>query len=161
VTVTTDVVIVAAAVAYPEYLKYSAYAGHSDRPFRDTSRWMAFYTGGEIKPEVPEILHFEQSVIFSTDEAARRKAMEDATNKRMGDLIEALLGEKRRGEGATHDVALLSPIGDAATFVMAQPIISDKLDHAGKATPVSMGQYRYVRMEQLEAGPRTTHELNL
>ncbi len=56
---------------------------------------------------------------------------------------------------------LLSPSDDARTLLMAQPVNNDKRNHAGKATPTSMGQYRYTTMERLEKSPARTSELRL
>lgn len=72
---TTDVGIVAAGVGYPEYLSYSAYVGHPNRPFRDGMRWMAFYADGEIKPEIPEILHLEEAVSLPPSTRAKTNGL--------------------------------------------------------------------------------------
>lgn len=157
----SDVVIVAAGIGYPEYLQHSAYVGHPNRPFRESSRWMAFYTDGEIKQEIPEILDIEPSVRFSQEEAARREASSDVTYAQMGRLIRVLLEAGKREPNAELDVVLLSPVKDPRTFKLAKPIRSDKLDHAGKATAVTAGQYRYTTMRELEQEPSTTSELAL
>jgi hypothetical protein len=158
---TTDVVIVAAGVGYPEYLKYSAYVGHPNRPFRDGMRWMAFYADGEIKPEIPEILHLEEAVSFTAAEAARRRSMSDDVNRRVGDLIETLLEETIRNDGEEFSVVLLSAPDDVRTLQLPHAIVSDKRDYAGKRTAVTAGQYRYVKLEDLEKGPETTSALSL
>lgn len=132
----TDVVIVAAGIGYPEYLEYSAYVGHPNRPFRDSSRWMAFYADGEIKQEVAEIVEIEQGVRFTEDEATRREASGDENHARIGRLIRALLKSGKREPNAELDVILLSPASDPRTFKLAKPIQGDKLDHAGKNTAV-------------------------
>lgn len=157
----TDVVIVAAGIGYPEYLQYGAYVGHPNRPFRDTSRWMAFYADGEIKPEVPEILEVESAVTFTYEEVKRREESTDATSQRIGGLIRALLDTGKRELGAELDVVLLSPVSDPGTVKLSQTIPSDKIDHAGRATAVTAGQYRYTTREKLEAGPSRTSELGL
>lgn len=157
----SDVVIVAAGIGYPEYLQYSAYVGHPNRPFRDSSRWMAFYADGEIKQEVPEIVEVEPGVRFSEEEAARREASGDENHARIGRLIRALLESGKREPNAELDVILLSPASDPRTFKLASLIRSDKLDHAGKTTAVTAGQYRYTTMHELEQEPATTSELRL
>ena len=157
----TDVVIVAAGIGYPEYLEYSAYVGHPNRPFRASSRWMAFYADGEIKQEVPEIVEVEQGVRFNEEEAARREVSRDENHARIGRLIRGLLESGKRQPNAELDVILLSPASDPRTFKLAKPIQGDKLDHTGKNTAVTIGQYRYTTMHELEQQPATTSELGL
>lgn len=157
----TDVVIVAAGIGYPEYLRYSAYVGHPNRPFRESSRWMAFYADGEIKEEVPEILEIEPGVRFSEEEAARRETSDNENYARIGHLIRALLDSGKREPNAELDVVLLSPAKDSRTFKLVKPIQSDKLNHAGKNTAVTAGQFRYTTMHELEQQPTSTSELGL
>ena len=64
-----DTVVVAARAAYPEYGRHSAYVCQTGRAFRKGLRRMAFYTGGEIQREAPEILANRDPVVFSAQEA--------------------------------------------------------------------------------------------
>lgn len=157
----TDVVIVAAGIGYPEYLQYSAYVGHPNRPFRESSRWMAFYADGEIKPEVPEILDIEANVIFSKEEMGRREASGDENHARIGRLIRSLLESGKRESNAQLDIVLLSLASDPRTLRLQMPIKNDKVDHSGRTTAVTAGQYRYTTMLELEKQPRSTSELSL
>ena len=157
----TDVVVVAAGIGYPEYLQYSAYVGHPNRPFRDSSRWMAFYADGEIKQEIPEILHVESSVEFNRDEIERREASGDETHQQIGRLMRSLLDSGKRELKAQLDIVLLTPVDDPRTFRLDTPIKSDKVDHSGKGTAVTAGQYRYTTLIELEKQPAVTSELRL
>ena len=157
----TDVVIVAAGIGYPEYLQFSAYVGHPNRPFRGSSRWMAFYADGEIKQEVPEILHVESSVEFNRDEIGHREASSDETHQQIGRLMRTLLDSGKRELKAQLDIVLLSPVDDPRTFRLDAPIKSDKVDHSGKGTAVTAGQYRYTTLLELEKHPVLTSELGL
>lgn len=59
----SDVVIVAAKDAYPEFIKYQAYVGHPNRPFRRHVQWMAFYRAKAIQREVPTILEIRYGLV--------------------------------------------------------------------------------------------------
>ena len=157
-----DVVIVAGGpVGYGEYLKHAAYIGWANRPFKKECRWMAFYADGEIKREVPAIIHIETAVLFSQEEADRRSALEDPHQKTIGGLMTNLLRTGRRDHGKTFDVILLSAPKDSETQLLDRPILNDKESKAGRGIGISQGQWRYTSLEALNSGVRTTTALGL
>jgi hypothetical protein len=156
-----DVVIVAAGRAYTEYLKYQAYVGHPNRPFRPEARWMAFYAEKAIKSEVPAILEVRHAVLFSKETISQLHDGSLETDRDVADLIGVILAETRRSEGGTHDVVLLSPPGDPQTLKLPKEVPGTKTDRGGRPIPITMGQYRYTRMEALVTGPSSTDELGL
>ena len=92
-----DVVIVAARVAYPEYLEHSVYVCQPNRAFRDGLSHLGFYAEGAIQPYVARILHRADPVLFTSEEAAARKA-QGPHETAVGEAIETLLsiGARRR-----------------------------------------------------------------
>ena len=92
----SDVLIVAADRAYPEYLKYQAYVGHPNRPFREQVRWMAFYTAKAIQREVPSILEVRQGLVFSRRTMSHLYLTRKETDRDIADLIGVLLEETKR-----------------------------------------------------------------
>ncbi len=153
-----DTVVVAARAAYPEYERHSAYVCQTGRTFRMGLKRMAFYTGGEIQPEVPEILASRDPVIFSAHEAERYRASDDQTDQMIARLIDELLADSPRTPGDPYQVFLLSRPEDARTLVLPHPIRNTTRDKKGKPWAWTLGQ-RYTRSDVLERAPMTTDEL--
>jgi hypothetical protein len=156
-----DVVIVAAGAAYPEYLKYQAYVGHPNRPFRPEVRRMAFYTAKAIQREVPAILEIKQGLVFSRKTMGQLYSTGLDSDRDIADLIGVLLEETNRTEGGTYDVVLLTSPDDPQTFKLPHEVRGTKTDRKGRPAAITMGQYRYTSMEALAVGPSSTDELGL
>jgi hypothetical protein len=148
-----DVVVVAARDAYPEYLGYAAYVCQPGRAFRDGLTHMAFYTHGVIQREVPRILYREDNVLFTDTEAARRQQRR-GQDKRVGELIDALLATGPRQHGETFQVFLLSPTDDPQTTHLTRTIVNDTTTAAGRPWAWTMSQ-RYVTLARLTSGDVT------
>lgn len=157
----SDVVIVAGNTAYPEYLEYQAYIGHSNRPFRKTAQRMAFYKSQVIQREVPEILAIRHGIVFSDATISGLYSTGKPDDRDIADLIQVLLEETGRSDGDPFDVVLLSAPDDPKTFVLPKPVENTKTNRRGNRAPITMGQYRYTSMSALEAHPATTDELDL
>jgi hypothetical protein len=156
--VETDTVVVAANVAYPEYLKHHAYVCQPDRSFRPSTQRMAFYANEAIQREVPEILEVRDRVPFNRVEVDRLRAAGGETNNRLADLIAELVRTTPRSEGADFKVMLLSPMRDARTVQIPHKVVNSTVDYKGTNMAFTQGQ-RYTSLELLEKGPRTTDEL--
>jgi hypothetical protein len=141
------VVVVAARFAYPEYLKRSLYVCQAERVFRDGLTHMGFYANGAIQPHVPRIRHQEDLVNFTEKEAAARSGG-SATDRLVGEVIQALLADGTREEGKQYQVFLLSGPEDRDTVRLAQPIANDTLTASGRSWAWTMGQ-RYVSLASL------------
>lgn len=157
----SDVVIVAGSTAYPEYLEYQAYVGHSNRPFRKTAQRMAFYKSQVIQREVPEILDIRHGIAFSDATVSELYSTGRPDDRDIADLIQVLLEETGRGDGELFDVVLLSAPDDPKTFMLPQAVKNTKKNRRGNPAPITMGQYRYASMSALERHPATTEELDL
>ena len=145
-----DTVVVAARTAYGFYLTYGAYVCQPDRPMRQVAR-MAFYTGRQIKPEVPTILGHRHSVVFDETAAATLAQSAHGIDQEIGRLIARCLTDGTHTPGDVHDVYLLTPADAAETLLLRQPV-----DHLGSFA-FTMGE-RYVRSAQL-ATATTTDQL--
>ncbi|MCF2529449.1 hypothetical protein [Yinghuangia soli] len=154
-----DVAIVAAREAYPEYLRHGAYVCQPNRSFRSGITHFGFYTDKAIRQEIAAILYSEEAVHFTLEEATRRKADPKPEVIRIGELIEHLLAEDARAEGAEYKVLLLSTAKDDRTVLLPHLVTNTKLDASGRTTAWTQGQ-RYVRLSALGKGPRTTGELD-
>lgn len=154
-----DTVIVAANVAYGEYLKYNAYVCQPDRAFRTDARWMGFYANEAIQKEVPEILHVWDRVRFSREKVDELRKTDDPVRNELADLIEVLAEKTTRRWDEDFKVFLLSPSADARTHKLPKKVSNSSLDRHGSGTAYTQGQ-RYSRIDALLRGPANTDELH-
>ncbi len=157
---TDDVVVVAARFAYPEYLKRSVYVCQAERAFRGGLTHMGFYADSAIQPHVPRIRYREDLVTFTHEEVAARRAGSDL-DRRVGEVIETLLGDGPREEGKQYQVFLLSGPEEPDTVRLVQPIINDTVTAFGRSWAWTMGQ-RYVSLADLtRPGVTATSDLSV
>lgn len=157
-----DVVVVAARRAYPEYLERSAYICQARRGFRGGLTNIAFYTDKAIQKPVPAILHREDDVMWTSEEAEQRRAGSDA-DRAIAELIDT---DVRRGDasihpiGEPHQVFLLTGPDDPLTVRLPQPIENASVSESGHPTAWTMGQ-RYTSLAALtHPDVRTTADLD-
>lgn len=79
-----DTVVVAARVAYPDYLKTNSYVCQPGRAFRAGLSRFGFYAKGAIQRELPAILHHEDHVLFSEESAIERQSSSDVARVAVG-----------------------------------------------------------------------------
>ncbi len=155
-----DVVVMAARSAYPEYLAHRVYVCQPGRPFRDGLTHLAFYTDKAIQPHVARILLREDSIVFSYDDAARRRREGGEQQDRIADTIETLLADGSRHTGELYQVFLLSGPDEVDTVNLHQPIANTTTSASGRPTAWTMGQ-RYTSLARLtRPGVTTTDDLN-
>lgn len=154
-----DVVIVAAANAYPEYLRSSAYVCQAGRSFRPDIKWMGFYTEGEIKPELAEIEGRRDSIPLTESEIGHLLASEDEEDRRIGEVMKNHLEDHPSERGEFRQVFLLSNRDSDKTVHIARPIKNDALDQHGRLTAWTQSQ-RYTRMSGLRGSPATTSDFS-
>lgn len=154
-----DVVIVAARVAYPEYLQHHVYVCQPNRAFRDGLTHMGFYAEGAIQPHVPVIRRRAGAVPFTADEVQRRRTG-DTLDCRIADAIETLLAASARQEGSEYGVFILSPPGDVDTLHLDGQIVNDTVAESGRPWAWTMGQ-RYLSLARLtRPGINVTSQLD-
>jgi len=141
---TKDVLVVPARNAWPEYQRIHAYVCQASRPFQKVER-MAFYSAGQIQATIPRILDQRDSVqfIFGKHEGW------------VGELIDRLLSEKAREEGATYKILKLSNPEDPETLVLKAPVFNDLRSERGRPIAFTQNQ-RYVSLEKLLKAQKTS-----
>lgn len=154
-----DTVIVAARVAYPEYIRHSAYVCQSGRSFRSGLERMGFYANGAIQREVPRIIEQRDQVVFSAETAASYNASGEESERAIGALIAELLNDSPRLAGEAYGVFLLSPREDERTLLLPTEIRNTTRDRSGKPWAWTLGQ-RYTSAAALTSGAATTDELS-
>jgi hypothetical protein len=151
---TDDVLVVAARIAYDEYLNYNAYVCQDGRSFRDVNR-LGFYRQGQIERHFPSIRAIEDHVPFSADHVETLRTSGSPIDHEIADLIETLVGHHRRDDWDTYQVFLLTPPDDLRTLTLANPITHNT---TGRGSAWTMGQ-RYIAETALLCTPATTDEL--
>jgi cell division protein ZapA (FtsZ GTPase activity inhibitor) len=126
-----DVVIMAARIAYHEYLQHSAYICQVGRAFRTGLTHMGFYANAAIQTRIPRIRHVEDHVSFTDDEIASRKGGQQP-DQLTAQVIESTLTAGTRDAGQQYQIFLLSGPEHPDTVQLSKPIINDTLSAAGK-----------------------------
>lgn len=145
IVASTEVVVVAARHAWPEYERYHAYVCQADRRFQPVSR-IAFYAGGRIWPLVPRILEVHEHVDFAVGRCEGS----------LGILVDRLLTDQVRSEGVYKVILLSSPESDE-TVKLSGPVLNDLTSKNGRPTAFTQGQ-RYVARDRL-CNAKTTSDL--
>ena len=143
----SDVVVVAARLAYPEYLRRSVYACQPRRTFREGLTHMGFYANSAIQPHVAHIRHREDLVTFTHEEAAARGTGSE-TDRHISAVIELLLADGPREVGKQYQMFLLSGPEDPDTVRLARPIVNDTIAVSGRPIAWVRG-HRYVSLADL------------
>ncbi len=142
-----DTVVVAAKVAYDEYLQYSAYICQANRSFRDIDRF-AFYRAKRIEPHIPKILIRMMDVEWTEAEAARLVASANSDDHTVGELMRRVMAEPTGRDEASYQIIVLSGPDDAETIRLAAP-----LEHRGPSA-WAQGQ-RYASSERMKRAEST------
>jgi hypothetical protein len=155
---TDDVVIVAARIAYDEYLQHSAYICQPGRAFRTGLTHMGFYANAAIQARIPRIRRVVDQVTFTNDEIASLRTG-PPPDQLIAQVIESTLAAGTRDVGQQYQIFLLSGPDQPETVQLSQPIINDTLSAAGKPWAWTLGQ-RYTSLAKLTAhGVKVTSEL--
>jgi hypothetical protein len=150
-----DTVVVAARSAWPEYQRRSAYICQPNRSFREGVSHLGFYASGAVQPLVPRILEMFRAVEFSQASIDELRRV-DATD--LAELVESVLADGSRSEGASYDVLLLSAPDAADTLRLPAAILNDARTAAGGNWAWTLNQ-RYTSIEALRLA-RTTSDLD-
>ncbi len=150
--------VVAATVAYGEYLSHGAYVCQPNRYFRPSTTHFAFYSDRQIQPHVAEIEEIFKDVVFTSEEAASWTASQDRSGQRLGVVIASFLAAGLREHGERYDVILLSQENEASTLQLTSPVINDLKNSQGRAVAFTQGQ-RYVDLEVLTGGISLTSKI--
>jgi hypothetical protein len=151
---TDDVVVVAARVAYEEWIHYGAYVCQQGRTFREAHR-MGFYRHGNIERHFPSIRAIEDNILFTRENAEQLRTTGSPIDREVADLIDTLLDHHKRYEGLVYEVVLLTQQDDPQTLTLDRAI---RHNGRGRGGAWTMGQ-RYASEAAIRRGPATTDEL--
>lgn len=154
----TIVAVVAASHGWSMYEALSIYRCALTLPLRlGGFDYMAFYTGGEIKPLVPRVKAVVESINpIRRDEIAELKP---AAKSYAEDLINKVEGEGTKwynGIDGDFKVMFLSSPDDLETIKLKKPIENNKISRTGKRVAFLMGKPRYVTLESLKKAVKTS-----
>lgn len=155
-----DVVIVAGGGrggAHEVYRTYGIYWCQLDRHFREVDR-IGFYSGNEIKREIPQILARRERFEFDRGSIAALRATGDPIDCGFAEAADRVLDNHAMDHGAELQLFLLSPPGDDRTVVLRQPIPNAERSARGRRIAWARGQ-RYASLAALQANPETTADL--
>lgn len=145
----SEVVVVAARRAWPEYQRCSAYICQPGRAFKPVQR-LGFYSNGQVYPLLPSILDVQDEVLLE------RGQHKGALGQVLDMLIDNITQSKKK-VGQRYKVFLLSPPDDPRTIKLEGPILNDLKSKTGQPTAFTMGQ-RYVAVEKF-ASTKVTSDL--
>jgi hypothetical protein len=145
----SDVVVVAARHAWPEYERCHAYVCQPKRAFKPVRR-IAFYSEGHVYPLVPLILEVHDEIVLDRNQH----------NGRLGEIVHQLIDDIPRSKkevGHSYKFFLLSAPDADSTIKLEMPIPNDIHSKTGQPTAFTMGQ-RYVTIDKLLKA-KTTSDL--
>lgn len=146
------VLVVAARKAWPEYQDHGLYFCQPNRSFKP-SRYLAFYTGGEIKPEVPIIADKIEQVELTLPGLRKLNLSEDKF-ERLHKAIQVLYESDSERFGEAQKVIFLKK-----GFELDRPITNDKTASDSERTVAFVQGHRYVSFSKLQDKPEYTTEL--
>ncbi|MBX0297067.1 hypothetical protein EGH23_19500 [Halomicroarcula sp. F27] len=147
------VLVVAARKAWPEYQEHGLYFCQPNRSFKPVSH-LAFYTDGEIKTAVPEVMDAIESIEL-TENTVRNHA--DLSETQREQLLAAVTqfqedGSERHGE--TEKVIFLDD-----DIEIDRPVTNNKTASDSNRTVAFVQGHRYVSFSTLQTNPEYTTEL--
>lgn len=149
-----EVLVIPARQAWDFYNQHHVYSCPSGRAFQ-TVKYIAFYTGNEIRPLVPKILDEPPDPVI----VERGKY-----DGRLGDVVNAMPERYEMGTlppgwdlgpGRHLKVFLLSAPDDAETIKLPQPITNDLTATNGQRIAFTQNR-RYVSLEALRKARKTS-----
>ena len=146
-----DTVVVAARHARIDFEVLGTYICQPKRSFRDSIRYLGFYTQKRIDSVFPAIVERRRGVPFTRESIDHLGSSSDERDVKIARIIEQVLGRAgdERKEGEKYQIFLLD---NEAGFRLPSPI-----QHVGSSA-WSQSQ-RYTSSEALKSGPSTTEEL--
>lgn len=135
----TDVVVVPARHAWPEYQRHSAYICQPGRFFQTVS-YLAFYSNGKIWPLIPRILDVHEDVEWG-------EGLHQGTLGKIVDDVRKDCASIRQ-DGLTYKVLILSTADSSDTVRLGGPIINDLVAKTGRTVAFTQNQ-RYVSLQEM------------
>jgi serine/threonine protein kinase len=149
-----EVLVIPARQAWEFYKQHHVYLCPSGRAFQPV-KYIAFYSGNEIRPLVPKILEEPPDPVI----VERGKY-----HGRLGEVVNEMLNRYEKGTlpagwdlrpGRHLKVFLLSAPEAADTIILSQPIINDLTSKNGQRIAFTQNR-RYVPLEALRKATKTS-----
>jgi len=153
------ILIVAARIAYPEYLRYGFYFCQANRSFRHCSH-IGFYHNGEIAPIFPKIRKVIENIQINESVVNKHNGLSDPEKEFLSSAIKKLREDQNPRVDVQEKVMFLSDPDTTETIKLASPILNDLVTDNGRGTAFTQG-HRYVTLEAIKKSPTTTSELLL
>lgn len=149
------VLVVAARKAWPEYRDHGLYFCQPRRSFKPAA-YLAFYTDGEIKPEIPRITDSIESIELTDDAVAAADALTASQREQLLKVVDELGAADSDRYGSEQKVLFLD--GERG-FALDEAIRNDKTAEGSDRTVAFVQGHRYVSASSLRSDPDWTSEL--
>ena len=146
------VLVVAARKAWPEFKNHGLYFCQPNRSFKPVD-YLAFYTDGEIKPIIPRVLDWLESIELSTT-AVEGSTLNERNRERLLNAVSEIAAVNGQRYGEEHKVAFLDR---EAGIALDGAIENDKTASDSDRRVAFVQGHRYVSLAKLKQSPcRTT-----
>lgn len=152
-----QVLVVAARIAYDEYLRHGLYFCQPNRTFQPCTH-MGFYAQGQIQPKVPKILASIESIQLDEEAIERTTELPEQERQRLKSAVALLRSGHDERISESVKVLFLSAQDSPETLTLPQPIVNDLRTESGRTVAFVQGQ-RYVSFEAIQRAPGTTSGL--
>lgn len=149
------VLVVGARKAWPEYEEYGLYFCQPQRSFKP-SRFLAFYTNGEIKPEIPVITDSVESVELTRTGVETLESLSGSQRTALLDVVDELEAADSDRYGSDQKVVFLD---EQDGISLEEPVQNDKTAEGSDRTVAFVQGHRYVSASALRKEPTTTSAL--
>lgn len=153
-----DTVIVAAAIAWDEFVANGMYICQPERSFRPGLKFMGFYHAGQIEAKIARILDQRREPIRFDESTVAALRQKSPIDQRIADAIESSMRRGPRGVGP-YRVFVLSRTTEEGLIELARPIKNVGKSAAGR-TAAWTQQQRYIVLSRLTSpGVLTTDDI--
>lgn len=149
------VLVVGARKAWPEFEAHGLYFCQPNRSFKP-SRYLAFYTDGEVKPIIPEITDSIESVELTREGVENATSLTEEQRNALRNAVDGLETAGADRYGSDQKVIFLD---EDAGITLDEPVSNDKTAEGSDRTVAFVQGHRYVSASALREGPSTTSEL--
>ena len=149
------VLVVAARKAWPEYEEHGLYFCQPNRSFK-LAAYLAFYTDGEIKPDVPRITDAIESVELTEDAVESAESVTPTQREELLEVVQRLRESESDRYSSEQKVLFLD---DKKGLTLNHGIRNDKTADESDRTVAFVQGHRYVSAGALRENPSTTSAL--
>ncbi|WP_254862267.1 hypothetical protein [Halovivax gelatinilyticus] len=149
------VLVVGARKAWPEFEAHGLYFCQPNRSFKP-SRYLAFYTDGEIKPIVPKITDSIETVELTREGVENATSVTEVQREALRNAVDGLEAADADRYGSDQKVIFLD---EDSEIKLDGPVSNDKTAEGSDRTVAFVQGHRYVSASALRESPLTTSAL--